>query len=62
MKDDRLVEGFPEKGERTGLMTRERMADMMKTLVDLKILASPMPLKQFVSFDFLPPELKPLEK
>jgi NitT/TauT family transport system substrate-binding protein len=56
MKDDRLVEGFPERGESTGLITPARMADMAKTLVELKILAAPMPLDQFVSFDFLPPE------
>jgi NitT/TauT family transport system substrate-binding protein len=62
MKDDHLVDGYPEKGERTGLITPTRMTDMVKVLVDLKILASPMPLDQFVSFDFLPLDLKPLVK
>ena len=58
MKRYQLVEGDPAKGERAGLITRERMTALMKALVDLKIMDSPPPMEQFVSFDFLPSEPK----
>lgn len=58
MKRYQLVEGDPAKGERAGLITRERMTALMQALVDLKIMESPPALEQFVSFDFLPPEAK----
>jgi NitT/TauT family transport system substrate-binding protein len=56
MKRYKLAEGDPAKGERACMLTPERMTKLMQTLVDLGILASPMPLDDFVSFDFLPPE------
>ena len=58
MKRYQLVEGDPAKGERAGLITRERMTALMQALVDLKIMDAPPALEQFVSFDFLPPEAK----
>jgi NitT/TauT family transport system substrate-binding protein len=51
----KLVEGDAAKGERMGLLTPERAKAMVQTLVDLKALDAPMPLGDFVSFDFLPP-------
>ncbi len=50
-----LVEGDPQKGERLGLLTPERARAMVQTLVDLKVLDAPLPIGDFVSFDFLPP-------
>jgi len=50
----RLVEGDPGKGERMGLLTPERARAMVQTLVDLRVLDAPMPLEDFISFDFLP--------
>ncbi len=55
MKRYRLVEGDPAKGERMGFITPERMTELQKTLVELKLLDAPMPLDRFVRFDFLPP-------
>ncbi len=57
LKKYRLVDGDPAKGERVGALTRARMNEMVKDLVDLKILDAPLPLEKFVSFEFLPPEL-----
>jgi len=60
MAQDRFVEGDPAKGERLGLMTRARMQQQVDLFVRLKILAAPVPLEKFVSFDYLPPDLKAL--
>jgi NitT/TauT family transport system substrate-binding protein len=53
-----LVEGDPAKGEHAGLITAARMSALLQTLVDLKILDGRPALDDFVSFDFLPAELK----
>jgi NitT/TauT family transport system substrate-binding protein len=58
MKRYDLVEGDPAKGEHAGLITATRMTDLLHTLVSLKILDASLPMESFVSFDFLPPELK----
>ena len=58
MKRYGLVEGDPAKGERIGLITPARMTALMNTLVDLKVLDAPMPLERFVSFDFLPADMR----
>ena len=55
LKSHHLVEGDPAKGERTGLITPERMTDMVRTLVQLQVLSTPMALEEFVRFDFVPP-------
>jgi NitT/TauT family transport system substrate-binding protein len=55
MKRYQLVEGDPAKGECAGQITAQRITALMQALVDLKIMDSPPPLDQFVSFDFLPP-------
>jgi hypothetical protein len=56
MRRYHLVEGDPARGERAGLITRARMTALVQALVDLKLLDTPPPLDEFVSFDFLPPE------
>jgi hypothetical protein len=38
------------------------MQEQVDLFVKLKIIDAPIPLDQFVSFDFLPPELAPLTK
>ena len=58
MKRYHLVEGDPAKGEHAGLITAARMSALLQTLVDLKILDGRPALEDFVSFDFLPAELK----
>ena len=60
MKDAQLVGGDPAKGERIGLLNRGRMQRLSESLAQLGVLPAVMPLEDFVSFDFLPPELAPL--
>jgi NitT/TauT family transport system substrate-binding protein len=62
MADYRLLRGDPALGERLGLMTRRRMQEQVDLYVKLKVIAAPVPLDQFVSFDFLPPELAALSQ
>ena len=54
MKRYKLVEGDPAKGERAGLLSPERLSEQARILAELKILKTPLPLDQFVRFDFLP--------
>jgi NitT/TauT family transport system substrate-binding protein len=54
MKSYKLVEGDPAKGERVGGITPQRLTDMVQMLVELKVLPAPLPLAEFVSFEFLP--------
>jgi NitT/TauT family transport system substrate-binding protein len=58
LKRYKLVGGDPAKGDRIGLITPERMTALLRTLVELKILDAPLPLEDFVSFDFLPADFK----
>ena len=62
MKANRFVTGDPAKGERLGLMTRRRMQEQVDLFVRLKVIDAPIALEQFVSFDFLPPELAALSQ
>jgi NitT/TauT family transport system substrate-binding protein len=62
MADNHLVRGDPALGERLGLMTRKRMLEQVDLYVRLKVIDAPVPLDEFVSFDFLPPELAELSK
>ena len=62
MKDNRFVTGDPAMGERLGLMTRRRMQEQVDLFVRLKVIDAPLALEQFVSFDFLPPELAALSQ
>jgi NitT/TauT family transport system substrate-binding protein len=58
IKEYHLVDGRPGTGETTGLLTRRRLQAQVDLLVQLKIIPAPIPLEKFVSFDFLPPELR----
>jgi NitT/TauT family transport system substrate-binding protein len=62
MADNHLVRGSPALGERLGLMTRSRMQEQADLYMKLKVLDVPVPLDDFVSFDFLPPELAALAR
>ena len=62
MKDNKLVAGDPAAGERTGLLKRGRMQKLSESLAELGVLPAVMPLEDYVSFDFLPPELAPLSQ
>jgi NitT/TauT family transport system substrate-binding protein len=56
MRDQHIVFGKAEFGERLGLMTRARMQEQVDMLTQLKILKGPIPLDRFVRFDLLPIE------
>lgn len=58
MKSYKLVAGDSGRGERPGLITPERMSALVDTLFKLKILDVRVPLEDFVSFDFLPADMK----
>jgi NitT/TauT family transport system substrate-binding protein len=58
MRDERIVSGKAEVGERLGLMTRRRMQDQVEVLFQLKIIPELIPLDRFVRFDLMPPDLQ----
>ena len=58
MKKYQIIEGDPAKGDRIGLITPGRIRAVGQALVDLKIMDAPPPLADYVSFDYLPAELK----
>ena len=58
MKDENMVSGKAELGERPGLMTRRRMQDQVELLFQLKIIPELIPLNRFARFDFMPPDLQ----
>jgi NitT/TauT family transport system substrate-binding protein len=58
MRDEHIVFGQPEAGERLGLMTRRRMQDQVDILARLKLIPGPVPLDKFVRFDLLPADLQ----
>jgi NitT/TauT family transport system substrate-binding protein len=59
MRDEHIVEGRPEQGERAGLMTPERLRETEGILFQLKIIPELIPLDRFVRFDLMPPDLQP---
>ena len=58
MRDEKIIFGKPEAGERLGMITRRRLQDQVDTLAQLKIIPQLIPLEKFVRFDLLPPELQ----
>jgi len=62
MRENRFLTGNAALGEKLGLITRKRMQEQVDLFVRLKIIDAPLPLDQFVSFDFLPPELAALAR
>lgn len=47
MKQFHLVDGDPARGERSGLMTRERLAEQSQALADLKLIPAPLAVDRF---------------
>ncbi len=58
MRDEGIVSGKPELGERMGQMTRARMQAQVDLLFGLKIIPELIPLDRFVRFEFMPPDLQ----
>lgn len=55
MNERSLVAGDPAKGERIGLITRERIENMMTTLLSTGLLTAPIPLEKIAAYDIDPP-------
>lgn len=53
-----LVQGDPARGERTGLITRERLAEQIEILRSLDLLERPVTVDDVAVFDFVPPPPK----
>jgi NitT/TauT family transport system substrate-binding protein len=58
MRDENIIFGTMEAGERLGLMTRARMQQQVDVLNQLGIIPRPVPLEAFVRFDLLPKDLQ----
>jgi NitT/TauT family transport system substrate-binding protein len=58
MRDQHIVYGKKEAGERLGLMTRARMQEQVEVLARLKLIPQLLPLDKFVRFDLLPAQLQ----
>jgi NitT/TauT family transport system substrate-binding protein len=58
MRDEHIVYGKPEEGERLGLMTRKRMQEQVEVLAQLKLIPELIPVDSFVRFDLMPPDLQ----
>jgi len=54
MKSLRLVQGDPARGERTGLITRERIAQQIETLQSLGQLGKPLQVDDVAAFGLVP--------
>ena len=57
MNELALVTGDAAKGERIGLLDRQRIEEQGAMLLTTGLLKEPMPADKYVSFDFLPPQL-----
>jgi hypothetical protein len=60
MAGNHLIEGDPAKGDRTGLITRQRLNDQIDILSAIKAIPRPVSVRDVAVFDFLPDDLKPL--
>ena len=58
MRDENIVSGKPELGERPGLMTRRRLQQQVDDLFQLKIIPELIPVDKFARFDLMPPDLQ----
>jgi len=60
LKRVHIVDGDAAKGERVGLISRRRLETQVSTLQRLGMIPATIPVDQFASFDFLPPDLQDL--
>jgi NitT/TauT family transport system substrate-binding protein len=57
MRDEHIVTGRAEDGERLGLMTRRRMQEQVDDLSRLGIIPALIPVDKFTRFDLMPADL-----
>jgi NitT/TauT family transport system substrate-binding protein len=53
--DNHCIAGWADRGERLGRMTPQRMQEQSDILAEMKIIAQPVPVRDFTDFDFVPP-------
>jgi hypothetical protein len=53
LREHHLVAGHHDRGETVGQLSRKRMEDQMRTLVDLKLLKEPIPLETLANLTIL---------
>lgn len=58
MRDEHIIFGKAEEGERLGLMTRKRLQEQVDVLSQLRLIPELIPLDKFARFDLLPAELQ----
>jgi NitT/TauT family transport system substrate-binding protein len=59
MRDEHIVFGKPEAGEKMGLMTPARLQAQEEVLFQLKLIPELIPIDRFARFDLMPPDLQP---
>jgi NitT/TauT family transport system substrate-binding protein len=58
MRDENMISGKADLGERLGLMTRRRLQQQVDDLFELKIIPQLIPVDKFARFDLMPPDLQ----
>lgn len=58
MREQHIISGKAEEGERLGLMTRKRLQEQVDILVQLKLIPEATPIDKIARFDLLPPGLQ----
>jgi NitT/TauT family transport system substrate-binding protein len=58
MREQQIVSGNPDLGERIGLMTRKRLEEQARILAEIGITHTVVPLEKFATFDYLPDDLR----
>jgi NitT/TauT family transport system substrate-binding protein len=58
MRDQQIVAGRPDLGERLGLMTRGRLEEQARLLAQIGVTSSILPVESFATFDYLPDDLR----
>jgi NitT/TauT family transport system substrate-binding protein len=58
LRQAHIVDGDSAKGERVGLIRRKRLEAQVAILRQLRLLSVDIPVDQFASFDYLPPDLQ----
>ena len=54
MREEHIVIGKADEGERLGLMTRKRLQEQVDDLANLRLISGPIQIDKFARFDLLP--------
>ncbi len=62
MRENHLVTGRPEEGDRLGLILPRRLQNQFNDLLNLGVIKNPIPASDYMSIDYLPEELKTIAR